>query len=53
MINVTKSYLPDIKDYIFYLEGIWERGQLTSNGPLVLELEEKIKNYLGVKHFFF
>jgi len=53
MINVTKSYLPDLKKYVSYLEGIWQSGQLTSNGPLVLELEEKIKNYLGVKHFYF
>jgi dTDP-4-amino-4,6-dideoxygalactose transaminase len=36
-----------------YLEGIWERGHLTNHGPLVLELEAKIRNYLGVKHFFF
>jgi len=53
MINVTKSYLPDLKEYVSYLEGIWQRGQLTSNGPLVIELEERIKNYLGVKHFYF
>jgi dTDP-4-amino-4,6-dideoxygalactose transaminase len=53
MIQVTKTFLPDIKEYISYLEGIWQRGQLTSNGPLVNELEEKIRNYLGVKHFYF
>jgi hypothetical protein len=32
MIQVTKTFLPDIKEYISYLEGIWQRGQLTSNG---------------------
>jgi dTDP-4-amino-4,6-dideoxygalactose transaminase len=53
MINVTKSFLPDLKDYVKYLEGIWERGHLTNHGPLVLELEAKIREYLGVKHFFF
>lgn len=53
MIHVTKSYLPDLEDYVKYLEGIWERGHLTNHGPLVLELESKIKDYLGVKHFFF
>ena len=53
MINVTKSYLPALEEYVKYLEGIWERGHLTNHGPLVLELEQKIKDYLGVKHFFF
>jgi dTDP-4-amino-4,6-dideoxygalactose transaminase len=53
MINVTKSYLPSLDEYVKYLEGIWERGQLTNHGPLVLELEERIKQYLGVRHFFF
>lgn len=53
MINVTKAYLPAIEDYSKYLEGIWERVHLTNHGPLVNELEEKLKNYLGVKHFFF
>lgn len=52
MINVTKSFLPPLKEYISYLEGIWERCHLTNHGPLVLELEERIKEYLGVKHFF-
>lgn len=53
MINVTKSFLPPLEEYIHYLEGIWERNQLTNNGPLVKELEAKLKEYLGVKHLFF
>ncbi len=53
MINVTKSFLPELSDYIKYLEGIWERGHLTNHGPLVVELENKLRDYLGVKHFFF
>jgi len=42
MINVTKSYLPPLGEYVQYLEGIWERGWLTNNGPLVQELEAKL-----------
>jgi dTDP-4-amino-4,6-dideoxygalactose transaminase len=53
MINVTKAFLPSMEEYTKYLEGIWERVHLTNHGPLVNELEEKLKNYLGVKHFFF
>ena len=53
MINVTKTYLPDLKDYISYLEKIWDSGWVTNNGPIVQELESKIKEYLGVKHLLY
>ncbi|MET3127472.1 dTDP-4-amino-4,6-dideoxygalactose transaminase [Arcicella rosea] len=53
MINVTKTYLPPIEEYQQYVKGIWQRNQLTNNGPLVQELEKKLKEYLGVKHCFY
>jgi len=53
MIPVTKSFMPPIEDYIKYLEKIWDSNQLTNNGPLVQELETKLKDYLGVKNLFF
>jgi dTDP-4-amino-4,6-dideoxygalactose transaminase len=53
MINVTKAFLPDRKDFDKYVDGIWDRVHLTNHGPLVNELEEKLKDYFGVKHFFF
>ncbi len=53
MINVTKSFLPPKEEYLAYLDKIWETNQLTNHGPLVYELEEKLKDYLGVKHLFF
>lgn len=53
MINVTKSFLPPLEAYTKYLEGIWESGHLTNHGPLVNELEDKLKEFLGVKHFFY
>ncbi|TGE23236.1 DegT/DnrJ/EryC1/StrS family aminotransferase [Hymenobacter metallicola] len=52
-INVTKSYLPPFEEYVGYLAGIWERAYLTNAGPLVVELEKSLKEYLGVKHLFF
>jgi len=36
-----------------YLRLIWETNQVTNNGPLVQELEEKLRNYLDVKYLFF
>src|SRR6185503_3238027 len=53
MINVTKAFLPDRKDFDKYIDGIWDRVHLTNHGPLVNELEEKLKDFLGVKHFFY
>ena len=42
-INVTKSFLPPLQDYVKYLEQIWESNHLTNNGPFVQELEQKLK----------
>lgn len=53
MINVTRPYLPPYNEYSRLLEGVWERQWLTNNGPLVQELEAKLKNYLGVKHLLY
>ncbi|MBL7701544.1 MAG: DegT/DnrJ/EryC1/StrS family aminotransferase [Ferruginibacter sp.] len=53
MITVTKPYLPDIAEYEKYVKKIFASGWLTNNGPLVQELEKKLKEYLGVKHLFF
>lgn len=53
MIPVTKPFLPPIQEYEKYLQGIWNRNWLTNNGPLVNELELKLKDYLGIKHLLF
>lgn len=53
MINVTKPFLPPKEEYEKYLQGIWQRGWLTNNGPLVNELEEKLKNYLKVENLLY
>ncbi len=50
MINVTKSYLPPLEDYIKYLEKIWSNNWLTNHGPLVQELESKLSEYLEVPY---
>ncbi len=53
MIPVTRPFLPPWEVYESYLKGIWERNWLTNNGPLVNELEHKLKNYLNVGHLLF
>jgi dTDP-4-amino-4,6-dideoxygalactose transaminase len=53
MIPVTKPFLPPIEEYQQYLTGIWGRHWLTNNGPLVNELELKLKEYLKSPHLLY
>lgn len=46
-INVTKAYLPPLEEYVEYLQGIWDRGWLTNNGPLVQRLEAELSTTLS------
>ena len=49
-INVTKSFLPPKEVYESVLEKIWETNWLTNLGPLVKQLESKLKDFLTVDH---
>ena len=53
MIPVTKPFSPPMDEYTRYLEGVWQRNWFTNNGPLVNDLEIKIKRKLDVPHFLF
>ncbi|MFD2244922.1 DegT/DnrJ/EryC1/StrS family aminotransferase [Pontibacter ruber] len=53
MIPVTKPFLPLIEEYQSYTKSIFQRGWLTNNGPLVNELELKLKSYLDIPHLLF
>jgi dTDP-4-amino-4,6-dideoxygalactose transaminase len=53
MINVTKTFLPDREEYIQYINEIWDRVQLTNNGPLLQKLEKELKNYLNVDNLYY
>ena len=50
IINVTKPTLPELKDYLIYLEEIWKNNQLTNGGPLLAKLEDDLKSFLKVKN---
>ena len=49
-INVTKPFLPPISEYTQILEGIWKRNWLTNDGPVLNELELRLKDYLETNH---
>ena len=50
MINVTRSSMPDIEEYIDEIRDIWENHWLTNMGPKHRKLQEKLKEYLGVEN---
>jgi dTDP-4-amino-4,6-dideoxygalactose transaminase len=53
MIPVTKPFLPPIEEYNAYVAGIYKRNWLTNNGPLVNELELKLKEHLDLPHLLY
>ncbi|MFT4802974.1 MAG: dTDP-4-amino-4,6-dideoxygalactose transaminase [Psychroserpens sp.] len=50
MINVTKTFLPPQAEYEAILKRAWDTGWITNRGQLLLELETKIQQLLGVKN---
>jgi dTDP-4-amino-4,6-dideoxygalactose transaminase len=49
-IHVTQSFLPPKEEYEAILEKVWETNWLTNLGPLVKQLEKRLKDYLRVDH---
>ena len=52
MTNVTQTFLPPIEEYTKILERAWQKKWLTNRGELLVELEDKIGDYLKVNNFF-
>lgn len=48
MIPVTKSFIPPIEEYTTQVKRAFDNQWLTNRGALLLELEEKLKEYLSV-----
>jgi len=48
MINVTKTFLPPLDEYMNQVKRAFDNNWLSNRGELVLELEEKLKEYLEV-----
>ncbi|SAK99826.1 aminotransferase [Caballeronia fortuita] len=49
-IYVTQPYLPPLREFIPYLEKIWNSKTLTNGGPFHQQLEKALCDYLGVEH---
>jgi dTDP-4-amino-4,6-dideoxygalactose transaminase len=50
MIPVTRPTLPTLDQYMGYLQRIWQTKWLTNNGDFSLLLEQRLREYLGVKN---
>ncbi len=49
-IYVTRPALPDLDEFIPYLEQIWKSKRVTNNGPFHEQFEEELAEFLGVRH---
>mgnify|MGYP003663711676 FL=1 len=49
-IYVTKPSLPDLQEFLPYLEQIWDTKILTNNGPFHKQLEKELGEFLGVPY---
>lgn len=49
-IPVTQPFLPDLDEFVPYLEKIWNNRWLTNNGPFHQELEKELRDYLNVEY---
>mgnify|MGYP001791827158 CR=1 FL=1 len=45
--------MPPREEYEEYLRGIWDREYITNNGPLVKELETKLKSHLNIEEILY
>jgi dTDP-4-amino-4,6-dideoxygalactose transaminase len=53
MINVTKSFLPPLEEYVKMLEEVWQSNILTNRGPMALKLEKELEARFGINHLLF
>lgn len=49
-IYVTQPFLPELDEFIPYLQKIWDNKLLTNGGPFHQQLEQALADYLGVRH---
>jgi dTDP-4-amino-4,6-dideoxygalactose transaminase len=49
-LHVGRPNIGNREDFLRLAEGMFDRGWLTNNGPLVQEFERRVAEYLGVRH---
>lgn len=51
MITVTKPFIPSKELFDQKMKTVFENKWFTNFGPMVNELEDKLKDYFGIEHF--
>lgn len=51
-INVTKSSMPELEEYVEELKPVWESRWLSNRGAASIKFEEDLKRYLGVEDVY-
>jgi len=49
-IYITQPFLPPLEEYTELLTQIWDTKQVTNNGPLNIQFERALADYLNVKY---
>ena len=49
-INVTKSSMPPMEEYIEEIKSIWDTRWMTNMGPIYRKFEQRLKSYLEVEN---
>jgi len=50
MVQVNKPFLPPLKDYLNFLEIIWENDQVTNEGPQWIKIFHQVGFTIEGKH---
>ena len=48
-INVTKSFIPPLEDYMTFVKDAFDNEWLTNRGELTVDLEKKLADYLELE----
>lgn len=52
-IYVTRTFMPPIGEYMALMQGVWDRGHVTNNGPLQQQFEKALAERFGLAHPLF
>lgn len=51
-INVTKSSMPSLEEYVEELKPVWDSRWLSNRGAASVKFEDMLKSYLGAEHLY-
>jgi len=51
-INVTRSSMPDLEEYIEELKPVWESRWMSNRGAASIKFENMLRSYLGVEEVY-